>query len=81
MYKRTEDGKPIDPPVIPEFETQLNRAMAAADEREIARINEQYEKTRYQLADDQDAYEKKEAEDQAASDAEARQVVRDRENA
>lgn len=78
MYRRTEEGKVIDPPIIPDYEQRIYAAMNAADEREAERLTREYETERTKLADERDKREQAENEDQAARDAEARDAVRNR---
>lgn len=78
MYKRTEEGAVIDPPIIPDYEQRIYAAMNAADQREAERLTREYEVEREKLADEQDKREREEYENQAARDAEARETVRSR---
>lgn len=45
-YQRDADGNVTNPPVIAEFEQRLKAAHLAHDEREIARIQREYDKAR-----------------------------------
>lgn len=78
MYQRTEDGKVIDPPIIPSYEDSIYSAMQAADTEEIQRLTEEYEEARTDLANKRDDRERRKREDEEAHDAEIRQAVRDR---
>lgn len=78
MYRRTEEGAVIDPPIIPAYETAIYAAQELADQDEMDRLNAEYTKARTSLADKRDAHEKRKTEDAAAADAEAREIVRNR---
>lgn len=47
-YRRDADGNVLNPPVIKEFEQRLKEAHFANDDREIARIQKEYNKARDQ---------------------------------
>jgi hypothetical protein len=80
MYQRNEDGQAINPPVIPEYERKIYGVMEQdpGNTRKIAKLTAEYETERQNLADEEDADEKAAAEEQAAADAEARDIVRQR---
>lgn len=80
MYQRNEDGKVIDPPVIPDYERRVYAAMESdpGNTVKIERLTREYEQARNDLADQEDADERAAADAQEAKDAETRQAARDR---
>jgi hypothetical protein len=80
MYRRSDEGKIIDPPVIPERERELYGVMESepGNTAKIERLTRAYEDERTTLAEEEERAEREAAEDQAAADAAARQAVADR---
>jgi hypothetical protein len=76
MYKRTDDGKVIDPPIIKSYERDIYDAMERADTAEIQRLTVEYDEERTALADKQDARERQREQDQALKDADLRDAIR-----
>lgn len=83
MYRRSEEGKIIDPPVIPERERQIYAVMQSepGNTARIEELTREYETERTALAESQEDAERRATEDQAAADAEARRAVQERADA
>lgn len=79
-YQRNEEGKIINPPVIPEWERRIYGVMESdpGNKVKIERLTREYDDERTKMAEEEEADERTAAEDQANADADARAAVANR---